>query len=265
MNSGWQLSGDAPTAYTRFAHKIMEPWTDDLILAAGCRDGDRVLDVACGAGLVANRVGPVSGKLCSITGIDINEGMLNVARRNSQIEWHQGSATDLPFTDGSFDVVLCQQGLQYFPDRPAAIKEIGRVLAPGGRLSLNVWGAMDRQPFFIALVSAIGTFLGPEAQAAFDLNFSLKTVKELRTLAEDAELSNVRVRFEHRTLRYPVPAGLVAGFIGATPITAQFLALPDDRKQAFVADVVERLATYVDDAGLAVPMENHFLSAAKPG
>src|SRR3954451_16570486 len=100
--SGWQLSGDAPIAYDRFALKIMEPWTDDLILAAGCRDGDRVLDVACGAGLVANRVGPVSGKHCSITGIDINEGMLNVAHRNPQIEWHQGSATDLPFADGSF-------------------------------------------------------------------------------------------------------------------------------------------------------------------
>jgi hypothetical protein len=66
-------------------------------------------------------------------------------------------------------------------------------------------------------------------------------------------------------LRYPVPAGLVAGFLGATPITAQFLALPDDRKQAFVADVVERLLTYVDDTGLAVPMENHFLTASKPG
>ena len=207
----------------------------------------------------------VSGKLCSITGIDINEGMLNVARRNSQIEWHQGSAIDLPFADGSFDVELSQQGLQYFPDRPAAIKEIGRVLAPGGRLSLNVWGAMDRQPFFVGLVSAIGTFLGLEAQAAFDLNFSLNTVKELRTLADDAGLTNARVRFEHRTLRYPAAAGFVAGFIGATPITAQFLALPDDRKRAFVADVVERLAGYVDDTGLAAPMENHFLTASKPG
>src|SRR5215469_6539618 len=93
--SGWQLSGDAPIAYNRFALKVMEPWTDDLILAAGCRDGDRVLDVACGTGIVANRIGLVTGKLCSITGIDPNEGMLSVARRNPQIEWHQGNATGL--------------------------------------------------------------------------------------------------------------------------------------------------------------------------
>jgi|tagenome__1003787_1003787.scaffolds.fasta_scaffold20896360_2 SAM-dependent methyltransferase len=128
--SGFQLSGDAPTAYTRFALKIVEPWTDDLILAASCRDGDRVLDVACGTGVVASRVNLVSRKLCYVTGIDINEGMLNVARANSQVEWHQGSATELPFGEASFDVVLCQQGLQYFPDRTAAMREMAAASQP---------------------------------------------------------------------------------------------------------------------------------------
>ena len=110
MNSGWQLAGDAPTSYTRFIHKIMEPWTDDLIRSAGCRDGDRVLDVACGTGIVANRISLVSGSLCSITGIDLNKGMLSVARRNTQVEWRQGSVADMPFDPESFEVVLCQQG-----------------------------------------------------------------------------------------------------------------------------------------------------------
>ena len=261
--SGWQLSGDAPTAYTRFALKILEPWTDDLILAAGCRDGDRVLDVACGTGLIAGRVNLVSRKLCTITGIDINEGMLNVARRTPQIEWHEGSATELPFADGSFDVVLCQQGLQYFPDRAAAMREMARVLVPGGRMALNVWGAMERQPFYVALVDGIATFLGPDSRSAFDLAFSLNTAAELRKLAGGAYLQNAHVRFEHRTMRYPIPAGLVAGFMGATPVAAQFLALSLDRQRAFVDYVVERLAGYVDDAGLALPMENHFLTAFK--
>ena len=112
--SGFQLSGDAPTAYTRFALKIVEPWTDDLILSAGCRDGDHVLDVACGTGVVASRVNLVSRKLCYVTGIDINEGMLNAARINPQVQWHLGSATELPFDAGSFDVVLCQQGAAIF-------------------------------------------------------------------------------------------------------------------------------------------------------
>jgi ubiquinone/menaquinone biosynthesis C-methylase UbiE len=261
--SGFQLSGDAPTAYTRFALKIVEPWTDDLILAASCRDGDRVLDVACGTGVVASRVNLVSRKLCYVTGIDINEGMLNAARANSQVEWHQGSATELPFGEASFDVVLCQQGLQYFPDRTAAMREMARVLAPGGRIALNVWGALERQPFFVVAIDAIGTFLGADAQTPFYRAFSLNSADELRQLANDAGLRNVRVRFEHRTMRYPVLERFVTGWVSGAPITGQFLTLSDDHQRSFVARFVERLTDYVDDAGLAVPMENHFLTAEK--
>ena len=113
-------------------------------------------------------------------------GMLSIARRNPQIDWHQGSATDLPFEPSSFEVVLCQQGLQFFPDRVAAISEMARVLAPGGRLAVNVWGALERQPFHAAVISAIGMFLGAETKAAFDMAFSLNTADELRSLARDA-------------------------------------------------------------------------------
>jgi SAM-dependent methyltransferase len=262
-SSGYQLAGDAPAAYVRFGHKIMEPWTDDLIRSAGCRDGDRVLDVACGTGIVASRVNLITGKWCAVAGIDLNEGMLNVARHNLQVEWHQGSATSLPFESAGFEVVLCQQGLQYFPDRPAAIGEMARVLSSGGRLALNVWGALERQPFHLAAIGAVGNFLGAEARAAFDLAFSLHTAEEVRTLAKDAGLGNVRVRFEHRTLRFTSPVDLVSGFMRSAPVTAQFLALTDDQRQAFVDHVVEELASYMDDAGMAVPAENHFLTASK--
>jgi SAM-dependent methyltransferase len=170
----------------------------------------------------------------------------------------------MPFAPDSFEVVLCQQGLQYFPDRPAAMREMARVLSPGGRLALNVWGGLDRQPFHAAVIAGIGKFLGADAQAAFDSAFSLHAADALRRLANDAGLENIRVHFEHRTLRYPVPAGMVIGFMGATPVTAQFAALSDDHRQAFVAYVVEQLAGYVDDGGLAVPAENHFLNASKP-
>ncbi len=263
--SGWQLNGDAPTSYSRFILKFMEGWTDDLILSAHCRDGDRVLDVACGTGIVANRVNSVSRRLCTITGIDLNEGMLTVARTNPQIEWRQGSASELPFEESEFDVVLCQQGLQYFPDRSAAMREMARVLAPGGRLAVSVWGALERQSFQAALADGVVTFLGPDAGVAFELASSLSSVEELRHLAENAGLPDARVRIEHRTLRYPIPARMVSGFMGATPVTAQFLAMSDDRKQAFVDHVVKRLASYIDDAGLAALQENHILTASKPG
>ena len=228
-----------------------------------CKTGDRVLDVACGTGIVASRVNLVSKAECTIVGIDVNEGMLSMARTNPLIEWHLGNAMELSFNDGSFDVVLCQQGLQYFPNRSAAMREMARVLAPGGRVSLIVWGSLDRQMFFIALVDGIRTFLGAEATLAFDLAFSLNTSDELRNLASDAGLRNIKIRFEHRTLRYPNVAELATGFIQATPIASQFMALPEEKRNAFAEHVSERLSGYIDDAGLAAPVEYHLLTATR--
>jgi ubiquinone/menaquinone biosynthesis C-methylase UbiE len=76
----------------RYAYAMQAPWTDDLILQASCKDGDRVLDVACGPGLVAGKVNEVSRATCKISGIDVNEAMLNAARKNPDVEWHLGSA-----------------------------------------------------------------------------------------------------------------------------------------------------------------------------
>lgn len=261
--SGWQLSGDAPSLYSRFAIRAMEQWTDDLIRQANCKDGDRVLDVACGTGFVTMRINEVSGVNCKLTGLDVNEGMLNAARKNPGVDWQLGSATAMPFPDASFDVVLCQQGLQYFPDRQVAMNEIARVLAPGGRVALNVWGTMDRQVFFAVLVEACAEFIGSETRAAFALNYSLNTREELHALASAAGLKDAKVRFEHRTMRAPNPAEYGTGFIQASPVAAKFLALPDEDKQRFGAFIADRLASYVDDAGMAVPQENHFLTARK--
>jgi SAM-dependent methyltransferase len=257
--SGYQLSGNAPAFYARYAAHVMAPWTDDLIAGARCVAGDRVLDVACGTGIVASKVDPG----CTVTGIDINGPMLDVAKQTAGITWHLGSATELPFSEASFDAVLCQQGLQYFPDRAAAAKEMARVLTPGGRVSLNVWGPIERQPFHAALLDAIVVYLGDEHATVFDLAFSLNTAKELHALADAADLKGARVRFVHRTIRHPDPGEFIAGFMSSTPIAAQFLALSVDKRESFVRHARERLAPYMDDGGLASPMENHFLTATR--
>ena len=261
--SGFQLSGDAPTIYNRVGLKLLEPWTEDLIVSGKVRDGDRVLDLACGTGVVASRVRSVSRKLCTVVGLDINEAMISAARRIPDVEWQQGNALEMPFPDANFDVVLCQQGLQFFPDRVAATREIARVLAPGGRLAANVWGAIDRQPVHIALLDSIETFLGVELRTPLDAAFALAPIEALRAMAAGAGFKNVHVRFEHRTARYPSPANLARGWIAATPAAAAFAGLSEERQAAFVASFVERLAGFVDDDGLAVPMEVHFLTASR--
>ena len=253
---------DFQNSYAKYAGKIMEPWTDDLIRQARCQRGDRVLDVACGPGTVASRVNRVCGANCAVSGIDINESMLKLARADNSVEWQLGSAEDLPFEDCSFDVVLCQQGLQYFGDRTKAMMEMARVLRPGGRVSLAVWGAIERQPFYLALEDGFSRFL-PEAKNAYEQAFSLNTVDELRNLAVSAGLKDARVRFEHRTIRHPSLKEFVDGFMRGTKVSGLYVVLPIDAQTAFVEHVSGLLSGYVDDGGMAFPLENHFLTATR--
>jgi ubiquinone/menaquinone biosynthesis C-methylase UbiE len=127
--------GNAAENYERyFVPAIGAPLASDLIDAASLRPGERVLDVACGTGVVTRLAAGHVGAAGNVSGVDINPGMLAVARENapaaSSIEWYEGSAEALPFADATFDVVLCQMGLQFFPDKPKALQEMRRVLTP---------------------------------------------------------------------------------------------------------------------------------------
>ncbi len=131
-------------AYERFiAQNIFVPWTADLLTRAAVENGSRVLDLACGTGIAARQIAPLLGSQGKLTGLDISPAMLAIARSlmpadGPNVEWHEGSGTEMPFPDASFDLVVCQQGLQFFPDRQLGMNEIYRVLAPGGRAVVSV-------------------------------------------------------------------------------------------------------------------------------
>jgi ubiquinone/menaquinone biosynthesis C-methylase UbiE len=126
------------------------PWAEDLVALGAPQPGERVLDVACGTGVVTRLVVPHVGAKGKVVGLDLNAGRLAVAHAHSSelgvaIEWREGDVSALPFSDASFDLVCCQQGFQFFPDRLAALREMSRVLVSGGRLALNVWRSIEHQ------------------------------------------------------------------------------------------------------------------------
>jgi len=143
----WQLSGNAAHFYERYVRLIMEPWVRRLVDVVALKQGERVLDVACGTGFVARLAAHSVGTEGRVVGVDLNASMIEAARTTSQrdaattIEWQAADATALPFDNGAFDVVLCQQGVQFFPDRLQALREMHRVLRLGGRLAFTVWSA----------------------------------------------------------------------------------------------------------------------------
>src|SRR5262249_33536426 len=151
MSDGhWQLEGNAAELYQRYlVPAITARWAQDLVDRALLQGGEKVLDVACGTGVVA-RLAAAKVAPGHVTGLDLNAGMLAVARgvsnEGAPIDWNEGSALDLPFRSGHFDVVLCQLGLQFFPDQPKALHEMRRVLREPGRVALSVYSPIERTP-----------------------------------------------------------------------------------------------------------------------
>ena len=176
-NGHWQLEGSAPELYQRYlVPAITTKWAEDLVNRAQPRADEAVLDVACGTGVVARLAAKTRA---NVTGLDLNGGMLTVARgvpsEGAPIEWKEGSALDLPFPADRFDVVLCQLGLQFFPDQGRALREMRRVLRQSGRAALSVYSAIERTPGANAFVAALDEVLGATLPGSREANIPSPT------------------------------------------------------------------------------------------
>lgn len=266
MASATKISGTPGEVYQReMVPAIFARWAPDLIELAGLRPGERVLDVACGTGVVtrlaAARVGP-AGK---VTGLDVNPAMLAAARALAAppgVEWVEGSALAIPLLDESVDAALCQQGLQFFPDRATALREMRRVLAPGGRLALAVWQSVDRQPAFHALEQALARRIGAERAALPPFSFGDR--EALRAVVAGAGFRDVRVRAEIKTTRFPSPQHFVRVIAAGAPSMLGALAEQGpDGLESLAEEVAATLRPWVDDDGLAFPQISHLVVARR--
>ena len=187
-----------------FLPALCAPWAVRVADAARLARGDRVLDVACGTGAVAvealGRVGPHG----SVTGLDRSPDMLAVARRKlPHLEWHEGRAEALPFTEAAFDAVTCQFGLMFFDDPGQALGEMRRVLRPGGRVALAVWDRLERTPGYTALTDLVERHLGRAASEPVRASFALGDVDEIRSLLAAAGFAAVEATSVDATARFP--------------------------------------------------------------
>jgi SAM-dependent methyltransferase len=189
----WQFVGSVPENYERYlVPSIFAPWAHDLIEAAALQPRERVLDIACGTGIVARTAARILGVGVTVVGLDLSAPMLAVARTAAEaeglfIEWREGSAVKLPLASATFDVSFCQQGVQFFPDKAAALSEAYRTLAPGGRLVLSVWREIVNSPGFVVLVDALTRHISREAGALMTSGpFGLSNPDELRALITGA-------------------------------------------------------------------------------
>jgi ubiquinone/menaquinone biosynthesis C-methylase UbiE len=252
-HEAWQLEGSAAELYERhLVPAITSLWAADLVERAALQPGERVLDVACGTGIVARRAAERMGS-GRVVGLDINPGMLAVARSlpsgpGPAIEWHDGSALDMPFPEGSFDVCLCQLGLQFFPDRAAALREMRRVLRTGGRLALSVFDAIEDTAVTNALADALDRRVGPGASAVKRAEHSLCDPEELRGLATAAGFGDAAVQGVPKTIRLASPRLYVEIQLTATPMASLVARLEHGAREALVDAVAQDVATALGGA-----------------
>jgi len=265
---GQAFGGKPPENYERFfVPAIGAPLAADLIRLAELRTGERVLDVACGTGVVARLASQQVGATGTVAGLDVNPGMLAVARSTTPpgmpIEWREASAESMPYPDASFDAVLCQMGLQFMPDKPLALSEMERVLVQGGRLILNVPGPAPR-PFAI-MGEALERHISAEAAGFVTHVFSLHDIEEIRRLVSGAGFRDVSIQSETRQLALPPPEEFLWQYVHSTPLVAALAQVDDDRRRLLEHDVVTKWHEFVKGGTLVLQVRVVAVAARKPG
>jgi ubiquinone/menaquinone biosynthesis C-methylase UbiE len=259
------LSGSAAEIYER--HSVPRfglMWARDLVSLVAPASGDRALDIACGTGavtrLVADQVAP-SGH---VVGVDLDADMLAVGRtvvRRPNVVWLQAEALKLPFEQGVFDLVFCQQGLQFFSDRLQALREMRRVLRPGGSLGISCWRSADDSPPYAAIQRSLERRLGRELRAL--PRFALSDGVQLQRLIEEAGFREVRVHCRTMLVEWPSTDLFVRAITAGAPTMMGALGEQDDAAlSAISAEVETEMHAFLRESGtLRFPMGNHHVTA----
>lgn len=264
----WDLDGNPDEMYERHLVPAMfTPWADDFVQRAALKQGERVLDVACGTGVVARLMAPHVGATGKVVALDIAAGRLAVGRslpapERAEIEWREGDVSSLPFDKASFDLVCCHQGLQFFPDRLAALQEMSRVLTPGGRLLLSVWRSIEHHPDAVAMVEALEKHVSREASDFRRAIFSLGEAEAIENLLGDAGYRDVVILPMVKKLRFPSAAAFTMRYISAVgPLSRMVSEADDNARDALLKDMGVALRPYVDADGLSIPTGSHLVTA----
>ena len=266
-NAEWQLSSNAAEYYEQFLlPTIFVPWAEELLARAKPKPGESVLDVACGTGIVARLVTEKVGLESLVVGTDLNAGMLDVARAKSleagkSIEWIEADVTALPLEDAEFDIAICQQGLQFFPDKVGALKEIRRLLNPGGRFVACVARGLDHNPLMQSQVDAFTKHINEEAAASIRAVCSLADADELRGLFVDAGFSGIRIENVALKLIHENGLEFITGAICATPVASVIAEWGDKRRSELLKDILIGFGEYYNGERLAFPHVSYVVTA----
>ncbi len=265
--SGFQLQSGAAQSYEeQQVPSLLRPLAELTLRHVVVNEGDQVIDVACGTGIMGRLVAEKLGKAGSVVGVDLNPGMIEVAREHSpetsvSVEWLQGDANDLQFPDASFDIAFCQQGLQFFPEKVAALKELRRVTTPGGFIILTVWSAVS--PVNAAISDALARYVNQEAAQSALSPYAFRDAEVIKGLMIEAGIQGITM--ETLVVERLMGQGedSIPRMMEGTPYGVDFAKADEATQRAVVKDVVEALQEFQGDNGIVVPQETHLIRATR--
>jgi ubiquinone/menaquinone biosynthesis C-methylase UbiE len=245
---------------------LFQPWAELILDDLGLGAGDRVLDVACGTGIVARLAQERLGESGRVVGVDLSPLMLSVARRVSPaIEWREGDAAAIPLREGEqFDVVVCQQGFQFFPDRLAALRQMHGALAPGGRVAVSTWRPDEEFPFLRELRRVAERHVGPIS----DRRHSLGDHELLESLLREAGFQEVESKTVSRTIRFSDGSVFVRlNAMALVGMSSNAKAMDEGERERLAAAITRdsdsAVRPYTDGTGLAFELGANVATARR--
>lgn len=261
-----QAQVDAANAYEAlFVPALFGQWAPKVADAAQIQPGQRVLDVGCGTGILAREIASRIGSVGRVVAIDPSPGMLAVAQQLAPaIEWREGVAESLPFSDQSFDAVVSQFSLMFFTDRRQALREMLRVLTPGGRLAVAVWDSLDNIPAYASEVALLERMAGRQGADALRAPFVLGDRKDLATLFSEAGVGSVVITTHDGTAQFPSIRTMVeADLRGWLPVMG--VILNEDQIDRILQEARQALSSYAAaDGEVTFHVSAHLVTAKKP-
>jgi ubiquinone/menaquinone biosynthesis C-methylase UbiE len=256
----FRIGAEQAEAYEeRFVPALFRQWVEPVLRAAAVGPGDRVLDVACGTGVVARTAAERVAPNGTVAGVDLNPAMLAVARRIApEIDWRVGDAAALPFGEDAFDVVTCQAAIFFFPDPTRALGEMARVARPGARVAVQAFSALSAQPAYGPWVDMVARFAGPEAVQLLGTYWAHGDLEVMRRRCADAGLRVTAVHEHTRPAYFPSIATMVLTEVNATPLGDRLDQATLDR---VLAGSQEVLGQFVRDGQLVIPLAGYVLAA----
>jgi SAM-dependent methyltransferase len=263
MAMEWGSAGSFPERYEEImVTAFFQVFAEDLVARLSPKPGDRLLDVACGTGVVLRAALAGTPDLGRLVGLDLTPAMLAVARERvgDGAELVEGDAQQLPFGEDEFDVVTCQQGLQFVPDKAAALAEIGRVATSGARIAIACWQGLDTQPGAAAMFEAGREHLSPDIANVGLAPFAMGR-EELGRLVEAAGFEDVVTTDVTLDSRYDSAERFVEGFERGSPMALALATVDPDEVTRWREAAVGRLKQYEGPEGVVLPMTTTLVTA----